>query len=126
MNADGSNLKQITFSVSSRYFPGEGREGNSNPVWSPNSNKIAYVSFENGSPDIFIINSNGTDNKRLTDSPLRDENPGWSKDGKYILFSSNRNMSLSSEIFIMRNEGQLQTPLTNFISDDIYPTFIER
>lgn len=126
MNADGSQIKQLTFTVSSRYFPGAGREGNCNPVWSPNSNKIAYVSFENGSPDIFTINSDGSENRRLTDSPLRDENPVWSKDGKYILFSSNRNMSLSSEIYIMRNEGQLQTPLTNFIADDIYPIFIER
>lgn len=124
MNSDGSNLKQITFTVSSISYPGSPKDGNCNPAWSPNSSKIAYVSYENGSPDIFVINSNGTDNKRLTNTSLRDENPCWTKDGNYILFSSNRNLNASSEIYIMRSEGQLQTPLTNYIADDIYPTFI--
>lgn len=124
MNSDGSNLKQKTFTVSSKSFPGYPRDGNSNAVWSPNSDKFAYVSYENGSPDIFIINSNGTGNKRLTDTPLRDENPVWTKDGNYILFSSNRNLNVGSQIYIMRTEGQLQTPLTNYMGGNIYPTFI--
>jgi len=125
MNADGSNLKQITFTVSSKYFDtGFPRDGNCNPVWSPNSKKLAYVSYENGSPDIFVINSNGTGNKRLTDTPLRDESPAWTGDGSYIFFSSNRNPNVASQIYIMRTEGQLQTPLTNYKGDNIYPTFI--
>ena len=127
MNSDGSNLKQITFTVSPKYFDtGYPRDGNCNPVWSPNSTQLAYVSYENGSPDIFIINSNGKGNKRLTDTRLRDENPCWTQDGNFILFSSNRNLNMSSEIYIMRTEGQLQTPLTNYVSEDIYPTFISQ
>jgi Tol biopolymer transport system component len=127
MNADGSNLKQLTFTVSSKYFDtGYPRDGNENPVWSPSNDKLAYVSYENGSPDIFVINSNGLTNKRLTDTPLRDENPVWTKDGNYILFSSNRNQGIASQIYIMRKEGQLQTPLTNYLGDNIYPTFIEQ
>jgi len=124
MNSNGSNLKQLTFTVSSRIYPGTPPEGNCNPSWSPNGHKLAYVSYENGSPDIFIINSNGTGNKRLTDTPLRDENPVWTEDGNYILFSSNRNPNVASQIYIMRTEGQLQTPLTNYMGDNIYPTFI--
>ena len=127
MNADGSNLKQITFTVSSRYFDtGFPRDGNCNPVWSPNGEKIAYVSYENGSPDIFVINSNGKGNKRLTDTPLRDENPVWTKDGNYLLFASNRNPNVASQIYIMRTEGQMQTPLTNYRGDNIYPTIINK
>ena len=127
MNADGSNLNQITFTVSPDYYDtGYPRDGNYNPVWSPNSKKIAYVSYANGTPDIFLINSNGTGDRRLTDTPLRDEDPSWTRDGNYILFSSNRNLAVSSEIYIMKSQGQLQTPLTNYIADDIYPTFIER
>lgn len=125
MKADGSNLKQITFTVSPNYFDiGFPREANYNPVWSPDSKRIAYVSYENGSPDIFVINPDGIGNKRLTDTPLRDENPCWTNDGNYILFSSNRDASVGSEIYIMRTEGQLQTPISNYIADDIYPTFI--
>ena len=126
MTSEGNNLQQLTFTVSSRIYPGSPPDGNCNPVWSPNGNKLAYVSYENGSPDIFIINSNGSGNTRLTDTPLRDEGPCWTKDGNYILFSSNRNLNVSSEIYIMRSEGQFQTPLTNYITDDIYPTIIDK
>jgi TolB protein len=127
MNSDGTNLKQITFTVSSKYFDtGFPRDGNCNPVWSPSSDQLAYVSYENGSPDIFNINSDGTGNKRLTDTPLRDENPVWTKDGNYILFSSNRSPNVASEIYIMRTAGQVQTPLTNYRGDNIYPTFIDK
>lgn len=125
MNSDGSNLKQITFTVSSVYYDiGFPREGNNSPVWSPNSKKMAYVSYENGSPDIFVINSTGIGNRRLTDTPLRDENPAWTKDGEYIVYSSNRNPNVASQIYIMRTEGQLQTQLTDYVGDNIYPTFI--
>ncbi len=127
MNSDGSNLKQITFTTSSKYYDtGFPRDGNGNPVWSPDNKKIAYVSYENGSPDIFIIQSNGTGNKRLTDMPLRDENPVWTKDGNYILFSSNRNPNVASQIYIMGTEGQLQTSLTNYRGDNIYPTSLDK
>ncbi len=127
MNTDGSNLKQITFSVSPNYFDtGYPRDGNNNAVWSPSGDKIAYVSFENGSPDIFVINSNGTRNKRLTDTPKRDENPVWTRDGNYILFSSNNNPHYVAQIYIMRIAGQLKTPLTSFMGDNIYPAFIEK
>lgn len=126
MNSDGSNLKQITFTVSPEYYDtGYPRDGNCNPVWSPDSKKIAYVSYENGSPDIFSINPNGTGKKRLTDTPLRDENPAWTKDGNHILFSSNRNLNVSSEIYIMKAEGQLQASLTNYIGADIYPIALD-
>ncbi len=127
MNVNGSGLKQLTFTVSPSWidisYP---RDGNYGPVWSPDSKRLAYVSYENGSPDIFVMNANGTGNKRLTDTPLRDESPAWTKDGNYILFSSNRNLNVSSEIYIMKPEGQLQTPLTGYIADDIYPVFINK
>jgi Tol biopolymer transport system component len=127
MNTDGSGLKQLTFTVSPKYWDtGFPRDANGNPVWSPDGSKIAYVSWANGTPDIFVMNSNGLHNKRLTNGPIRDENPSWTKDGKYILFSSNRDMTMSSEIYIMKANGQSQTPLTKYNADDIYPLFIER
>jgi len=127
MNTDGSDLKQLTFTVDPNYFDvGFPRDGNYNPVWSPTSLRLAYVSFGNGSPDIFAINADGTANKRLTNTSLRDENPCWTSDGQYILFSSNRNLDVSTEIYVMKANGQWQTPLTNYVGDDVYPVFVQK
>ncbi|AXY72964.1 hypothetical protein D3H65_02830 [Paraflavitalea soli] len=126
MNANGGSTKQVTTSVSPRVWPGWARDGNHSPVWSPDGTKIAYVSWANGSPDIFIMDANGKNDKRLTNSPMRDENPEWSRDGKYIYFSSNRDMSVSSEIYRMTPDGKAQTPLTKWIGDDIYPVILKQ
>jgi Tol biopolymer transport system component len=59
------------------------------PAWSADATKIAYTRNSDceGYPDIFVVNADGTNRKRLT----RDENnsdPAWSQDGQTILFRS--------------------------------------
>jgi TolB protein len=133
MNNDGSNLKQITSAVSPEHWDvGFPRDANSNPVWSPNSGKIAYESYETGKPQIFTINPNGTNKKQLTDMGIGNTEPMWTPDGQYILYSANRSVSAAQgvnygrEIAIMRTEGQLQTLLSNHVSDDINPVFLKK
>lgn len=127
MNSAGSSMKQLTSTVAKDYNDvGFARGGNERPVWSPVTDKMAYVSYENNSPDIFVVNADGTGNKRLTDSPVIDDYPCWTNDGNYILFHSGRNQSLSQEIYIMRNLGELQTPLCNSVYEDIWPAFIAK
>lgn len=126
MDAKGGNTKQVTTSVSPKQWPGSPRDGNNSPVWSPDGAKIAYVSWANGTPDIFIMDANGKNDKRLTNGPVRDENPQWSRDGKYIYFSSNRDQSVSTEVYRMTPDGKGQTPLTHWIADDVYPVIIKK
>lgn len=134
MNTDGSNLKQLTFTIEKNYndtgFP---RGGNNDPVWSPNSSRILYQSYENTAPDIFVINADGSGNKRLTDSPKRDECPAWTDDGRYIIYaakkawySGNTPTYGSWVIAIMTADGQLKTELTDNIGGDLYPVFISK
>lgn len=126
MNATGGSTKQVTTSVSPKQWPGSPRDGNHSPVWSPDGTKIAYVSWANETPDIFIMDANGKNDKRLTNGPIRDESPQWSRDGKYIYFNSNRDMSLNHEIYRMTPDGKNQTPLTKWTGDDIYPVIIKK
>lgn len=126
MNAGGGAVKQVTTSVSPRVWPGWPRDGNGSPVWSPDGSKIAYVSWANGTPDIFIMDANGKNDKRLTSGAIRDESPQWSRDGKYIYFNSNRDMSLNHEIYRMTPDGKNQTPLNQWMADDVYPVIIKK
>jgi Tol biopolymer transport system component len=71
MNADGSNVLQITHNT----LWDEG------PAWSPDGTKLA---FSHGAGDltldIWIMDADGTNARRLTTFPGRDESPDWGVD----------------------------------------------
>ena len=56
---------------------------------SPAAGKIAFVSSRDGNPEIYTINTDGTELTRLTNDPAVDEEPAWSPDGR-IAFVSER------------------------------------
>ncbi len=80
-NKDGSNPRRITVS--------EGLE--SNPIFSPDGNTIAFTAQYDGNSDVFIIPVAGGVPKRLTWHPGNDAVRDFSPDGKKILFASQRN-----------------------------------
>jgi len=82
MNSDGTNLNRITFS--GNY--------NTEPVWSPKGDKIAYTGrVKRGKEiDIVTMNPDGSGMRRLTGSQGRNESPTWSPNGRHIAFSSDR------------------------------------
>lgn len=80
MNADGSGQTRLTFNVS---FDG-------NPTWSPDGQRLAFQSKEDGDHEISVINVDGTGLTKLTDNEYPDLFPAWSPDGRFIAFSSNR------------------------------------
>ncbi|WP_074406933.1 MULTISPECIES: S41 family peptidase [Aquimarina] len=79
-NLDGSEPKRLTID--------KGIE--SNPVFSPDGQSIAFSAEYDGNIDVFIIPTNGGIPKRLTWHPVRDFTLGFSPDGKSVLFNSQR------------------------------------
>jgi Tol biopolymer transport system component len=100
MAADGSRVRQLTFS---NAFDGD-------PAWSW-LNRIAFESDRVGSSDIWAIDADGGDEKQLTKSPAFDGDPAWSPDGSKIVFTSERDNG-DREIYVMNADGSGQTRLT--------------
>ena len=57
------------------------------PVVSPDGKRIAFLSNRGGAQDLFIVAADGTGETRLTNTPEEEGNPGWTTDGKRVLFS---------------------------------------
>ena len=64
-----------------------GNSGNF-PSWSPDG-RIAFASNRDGNFEIYVMNSDGENLRRLTNHPDWDMHPSWSPDGR-IAFRSNR------------------------------------
>jgi Tol biopolymer transport system component len=47
------------------------------PTWSPDGKKIAFVSDRGGNDDIYVMDANGANVKRVTTNPASDSNPRW-------------------------------------------------
>jgi tricorn protease len=67
--------------------------------------------------DIWIVNDNGSDARRLTDHRARDVYPRFSPDGKHIAFSSNRDGNY--DVFVVPTAGGKPRQLTFHSSDDV-------
>jgi Tol biopolymer transport system component len=52
-------------------------DNNRNPVWSPDGAKVAFVSDTYGNDDIFTINADGTNVRRVTYEKSHERHPSW-------------------------------------------------
>ena len=99
---DGKNLVTIkSASRSSLWIMPEGNPGEAKPItsgehnlyrhvaWTPDG-RILYASSIGTSRDIWIMNGDGTEPKQLTANAGVNLQPRASADGRYIVFSSNR------------------------------------
>ncbi len=68
-----------------------GAFSDSQPAWSPDHKRIAFVrESRNGlSYTIWVMNANGTGQKQITKGNRGDASPDWSPDGKRIVFRGN-------------------------------------
>jgi dipeptidyl aminopeptidase/acylaminoacyl peptidase len=102
-DADGSNLAQLT--------RGPGRS-QSSPRWSPDGQTIAFASqAEDGHWDIWTIGVDGAGLRQLTRHPADEITPSWSRDGRYVYFTSNR--TGRREVFRVAAAGGAEEQLTH-------------
>jgi len=115
VNIDGTGLTQLT--TSGYDFE---------PTWSSDGRRIIFLSQRNNqhnnNNDIYVMDADGSNQKRLSNSPAIYKNPAWSPDGKHIVFVSN--FSKHREIYIMNSDGSGQTRLTVSVGSESFdPTW---
>jgi TolB protein len=112
MNADGSNARRVTFQGG--Y--------NTSPCWSPKGDLIAYVSREGGF-QVYTINLKNNQVRQITNQG-NNEDPWFSPDGRYLVFSSTR--VGKPALFLADTSGEHQVQLTRSGGDDTSPSWSPR
>lgn len=80
--------------------------------------RIVFHSDRDGEIDIYVMNADGSDVRRLTDAPGRDFEPDWSPDGSTIVFSSDRDDPENAHLYLMNADGASQRRLIPTVKDD--------
>lgn len=88
-------------------------------VTSPLSGKIVFYSKRDGNTEIYTMNSDGSNQTRLTFNETSDSSPVWSPNGQQIAFHSKRDGN--REVYVMDADGSNQRNLTRHPALDGVP-----
>ena len=119
MDPDGSNMKNLT------NHPANDQ----GPKWSPDGSKIAFYTDRDylsadpkeHSTEIYVMNADGSNPTRITNSFTIDAWPSWSPDGSKIAFQSYRDGN--ENIYVMNADGTDPVRLTSHPKVDYYPAW---
>jgi tricorn protease len=76
------------------------------PQFSPDGSLLAFTGEYDGNTDVFVMNATGGVPRRLTYHPGPDEVLGWTRDGKRVLFRSDRESVRNyTQLFTIPLEG---------------------
>ena len=91
------------------------------PIWSPDSRRIAFLSTRDGNPDIYVMEADGSQQRRLTGTEAAEYDISWSPDGRRILFVSEEKGN--ADIWMVKPDGSKQVRLTENNASDVRPVW---
>ena len=91
------------------------------PVPSPDGTLVLFDSTRDGNTELYVMEADGSNPRRLTDDPSEDWGASWSPDGTQIAFNSFRTGAM--EIFVMDADGTGVRQLTFDAADNVAPSW---
>jgi Tol biopolymer transport system component len=99
---------------------------------SPDASRVAFAGDAGNGNDIYVMNTDGSGLRRLTNDPATDQFPQWSPDGNTIVYDnagaqekpSDAQFSKTAEIFTVPADGsESPTQITHNTGYDAAPSF---
>ncbi len=111
MDYDGHNEMLVTGN----------RSINLSPRLSPDGKLLAYTSYRDRNPDLFLLNLETGRREKLSSSPGLNISPAWSPDGKWLALSLSKDGGIN--LYLMRRDGSEVRQLTEGSGINVSPTF---
>ena len=83
--------------------------------------QILFVSERDGNAEIYVMESDGSGQTRLTDDPGEDRDPSWSPDGTKLVFASDRDGDF--DLYTMNLDGSGLTKIVDTEDDEAWPVW---
>ncbi|WP_049580313.1 DUF11 domain-containing protein, partial [Streptomyces sp. SBT349] len=99
----------------------ENAEGVQHPVLSPDGGRVAFAAStgsEDGGRDIWVVDADGSDPRRVTDGLGENAWPTWSPDGEQLAFAGRRGPGGGWQIYRVPAEGGAIAQLTDDSVDE--------
>jgi len=114
------DILQGSGSAHLRPLPRAGSPFNDHPAWSPKGSEIVFSAVVDGRRDIYVVNADDANLRRLTQTKDFDEfSPAWSPDGTQIVFQANPDGNW--DIYIMNADGTGRRRLTTDTASNVDP-----
>jgi Tol biopolymer transport system component len=105
------------------------------PSWSGDGERIAFLSGRdrNGrclfectghAPELYVVDADGSDERRLTETTTQESFAGWTPDGEWVLFSRTRDEQDDDDLYAVREDGECEVQLTDTEASEWSPSWI--
>ncbi len=119
MSSDGSDQGRLTEEHGDTSSPA-GTTFQIDPDFSPDGTRIAFASARTGSLDVYVMDADGSNTRRVTTADGNQSQPSWSPDGSRIAYQSDQD---GDHIYVMGSDGTGARRVTKDLAPEIEPSW---